>query len=144
MFVFWLHFHWSVFLRVDMINSKLVSIHLMAWHWTGAKPLSGPMMTQLTNKCITRPQLICVHSFCVHWRLNIVIFRVVSVCNQVPVHQECEDRCWLKFALMREYLLDDYYMLMRIFVNWQDTLFSSTFMMMKFCELFLHYWPLCA
>ena len=30
-------------------DNKPALVHVMAWHWTGDKPLSGPMMTQFTD-----------------------------------------------------------------------------------------------
>ena len=31
------------------IDNKATLVQVMAWRWTGAKPLSEPMMTQLTD-----------------------------------------------------------------------------------------------
>ena len=31
------------------IDNKVALVHVMAWHWTGNKPLPEPMLTQLTD-----------------------------------------------------------------------------------------------
>ena len=41
------------------INNIPPFVQIMAWHWPGDKPLSGPMMVRLlTHICITRPQWV--------------------------------------------------------------------------------------
>ena len=45
---FWLNFHWSSFLRVQ----------IKAWRWTGDKPLSEPVVVWFTDKYITQPQWV--------------------------------------------------------------------------------------
>ena len=55
MFEYWLRFHWSLFLRVQLA----IMVQIMAWRRPGDKPLSEPMMvTLLTHICLTRPQWI--------------------------------------------------------------------------------------
>ena len=44
--VFWLKFHWNMF---SGSNWQYFSIQIMAWHWTGDKPLSEPMMAEFGN-----------------------------------------------------------------------------------------------
>ena len=36
------------FVHVSRIDNKPALVQVMAWHWTGEKPLSLPMVTQLT------------------------------------------------------------------------------------------------
>ena len=48
--VFWWQFHWNLFPKVQLTIFQ---------HWTGAKPLSEPMvMISLTHICITWPQWV--------------------------------------------------------------------------------------
>ena len=58
MLEFWLNFHWSLFLGVQLtIFQQLVQI--MAWRHPGDKPLSEPgMVNLLTHICVTRPQWV--------------------------------------------------------------------------------------
>ena len=46
-FVFWVKFHWSLFL--SPVDSNLAMVLIMAWCWIGDKPLSGPMLTWFTD-----------------------------------------------------------------------------------------------
>ena len=55
-FEFWIKFHWSLFLRVQLILSL---VQIMAWRRPGDKPFYEPMMlSSLTHICITRPQWV--------------------------------------------------------------------------------------
>ena len=47
-FLFWFEFCWILF-PVDTIDNMSVLAQLMAWHWTGDKPLPKPMMTKFTD-----------------------------------------------------------------------------------------------
>ena len=47
-FEFRLKFHWSLFLKVQ-IDNKSALVQVMAWRWTGDKPLPEPMLTQFTD-----------------------------------------------------------------------------------------------
>ena len=47
-FVFWLKFHWSLFLRVQLTNNPAL-FKIMAWCRIGDKPLSEPMLAQFTD-----------------------------------------------------------------------------------------------
>ena len=60
-YAFWLKLHWSLFLRVQLtIFQQLVQV--MAWCWSGNKPLSVPMMVRLTtHKWITLSQCVKHH-----------------------------------------------------------------------------------
>ena len=74
-FVFWLKFHWSLFLRFQL-NSLLV--HIMAWHWIGNTPfitltddgldfachISGPQWVNDSNHGTT-----CISKFSIWMRL---------------------------------------------------------------------------
>ena len=41
------------------INNNPALVQIMAWHWSGDKPLSEPMMVSLlTHICVTRPQWV--------------------------------------------------------------------------------------
>ena len=42
---------WSFFVRSPVGNESAL-VYMMAWWWTGAKPLSEPMMSQLTDTCM--------------------------------------------------------------------------------------------
>ena len=44
--VFWLKFHWSLFLRVQLANNPALVL-IMAWRRIGDKPLLKPMMVRL-------------------------------------------------------------------------------------------------
>ena len=45
------------------INNSPALIQIMAWHLSGVKPLSEPMMISLlTHICVTRPQCILISS----------------------------------------------------------------------------------
>ena len=45
MFEFWLKFHWSLFLKVQLT----ILVQIMVWRRRGDKPLSEPMMTQFND-----------------------------------------------------------------------------------------------
>ena len=50
MYEFWLRFHWSLFLRVKLTNNNIPAlVQIMSWCPWGDKPLSEPMMAQLTD-----------------------------------------------------------------------------------------------
>ena len=56
--LFRLKFHWSLFLRVQLIISQHW-FRLMAWRRPGDKPLSEPLTVRLpTHICTTRPQWV--------------------------------------------------------------------------------------
>ena len=46
--VFWLKFH-RVFFPKGLIDNKPVLFQVMAWYWTGDKPLYESMLTQFTD-----------------------------------------------------------------------------------------------
>ena len=48
-FVSWLKFDLSLLMMIGPIANKSALIQVMAWHRTGDKPLSEPMMTQFTD-----------------------------------------------------------------------------------------------
>ena len=57
MYDFWLKFHWSLFIRVQLTIPALVQI--MTWRRPGDKPLCGPMMVRLPmHICVTGPQWV--------------------------------------------------------------------------------------
>ena len=59
-FVFWLRFHWSLFVK-GAINNIPALVQMMTWRRPGDKPLSDPMMVSLLlHWCITRPQWVNV------------------------------------------------------------------------------------
>ena len=39
--------------RKDPVNKKLALVQIMAWHWTGDKPLPEPMMDQTSIDLLT-------------------------------------------------------------------------------------------
>ena len=46
------------------INNNPALVHIMAWRWSGDKPLSEPIMISLmTHICITRPQWVNAKGF---------------------------------------------------------------------------------
>ena len=58
MYEFRLRFHWSLFLRFQLINIPALVL-IMAWRPLGDKPLSEPMMVSLpTHICVTRPRWV--------------------------------------------------------------------------------------
>ena len=82
-FVFWLRFHWSLFLRFQLaITQHLVQI--MAWCRPGDKTLSEP--TLVTHIYVTWPQLVNNMS-CTYMILNDftnVIDHIPQICKQLP------------------------------------------------------------
>ena len=47
------------FVRMGPINNTPSLVQIMAWHWSGDKTLSEPMMVSLlTHICVTRPQWV--------------------------------------------------------------------------------------
>ena len=53
---FWLIFHWSLFLMVQ-INNIPILVQIMAWRRPGDKPFTEPMRVRSpTHICVTRPQ----------------------------------------------------------------------------------------
>ena len=58
MLEFWLKFHWSSFLRVQLTNIPAV-VQIIAWRRSGDKPLSEPVMVSLMmHLCVTRPHWV--------------------------------------------------------------------------------------
>ena len=58
MFEFLLKFHWK-FVTKGRINNIPALVQIMAWHRSGDKPLSEPMMVSLpTHICVTQPQWV--------------------------------------------------------------------------------------
>ena len=56
------------FVRKSPINNIPALVQIMAWPWSGSKPLSEPMLvSQLTLMCVTRPQWVKVP---VHWYIS--------------------------------------------------------------------------
>ena len=59
MYIFWRKKNFAFWLKLHLNSpvDKYASIAWgMAWHWTGDKPLSEPMLTHFTEVCIIRPQ----------------------------------------------------------------------------------------
>ena len=69
-FVFWLKFHWSLFLKVQLTISQLVQI--MAWRQIGDKPLSEPMLIRPTDAYMRHKGEICfnIAYFCSGWCIH--------------------------------------------------------------------------
>ena len=36
----------------DTLDNKLVLVQLMAWYWSGDKPLSGALATRFSDTCL--------------------------------------------------------------------------------------------
>ena len=48
-----------IFVPKGAIDNRPALVQIMAWHWTGDKPLSEPRMESLlTHICVTRPQWV--------------------------------------------------------------------------------------
>ena len=61
------------------INNNPALVHIMAWRWSGDKPLSEPMMfSLLTHICVTRPQRVKTGVGGMVWRLCVC----VCVCGE--------------------------------------------------------------
>ena len=60
------------------INNNPALVQIMAWRWSGDKPISEPMMVWLpTHKCVTRPQWVKgLFWLCLQWFL--IPFMVTS------------------------------------------------------------------
>ena len=66
MLEFRLRFHWSLFL-MGPINNIPALVQIMAWHRSGDKPLSEPMMVSLLmHICVTQPQWVKGELLAVH------------------------------------------------------------------------------
>ena len=58
MYQFWLRFLWSLFPKCPTENIPAL-VQIMAWGWSGDRPLSEPMMVNLLmHICITLPQWV--------------------------------------------------------------------------------------
>ena len=58
--IYWflLRFHWSLFPKCPTENIPAL-VQIMAWHWSGDRPLSEPMMVSLLmHICVTLPQWV--------------------------------------------------------------------------------------
>ena len=54
------------------INKIPALVQIMAWHQSGDKPLSEPVMDSLlTHICVTRPQWVNPHDDLTHWGLKL-------------------------------------------------------------------------
>ena len=60
-------FHWSLF-----TCDQFALVQVIAWHWTGDKPLPEPMMTQFTDICV--PQGFSELTSHIKWRGYRMIF----------------------------------------------------------------------
>ena len=59
MLEFRLQFHWSLFTDKGPINKIPALVQIMAWRRPGDKPLSEPMLVNLSTQiCVTRPQWV--------------------------------------------------------------------------------------
>ena len=105
---FRLKFHWSLFLKVQSKICQPILIQIMAWCWSGDKPLSKLMMLRLpTRICITRTQwlkfLVCAmisgasflfHGDVAYWRkhtsMNGAVLVKVTGCRQLGVKPSTE------------------------------------------------------
>ena len=60
------------FVPMVRINNIQALVQIMAWHRSGGKPLSEPMMVSLlTHICVTRPQWVILHTTLPKLRQNI-------------------------------------------------------------------------
>ena len=66
----WISIKFSLkFVPKGPINSIPALVRIMAWHWSGNKPLSEPMMVGLlTHICVSRPQWVNdIHVLWIHY-----------------------------------------------------------------------------
>ena len=93
MYEFWLKFHWSLFLGVQLTNDIPVLVQIMAWCRPGDKSLSELMMVSLlTHTCVTRPQwikrLITSDSIMSNPHQTLFLLHERPLCN-VVMHSVC-------------------------------------------------------
>ena len=71
------------FVRKGPINNNPPLVRIMAWRWSGDKPLSEPMMVSLlTHICVTRPQWVkecCRYIVSISY-INIVFKSSLALC----------------------------------------------------------------
>ena len=80
------------FLPKGPINNVPALVQIMAWRWSGNKPLSEPMMVSfLTHICVTRPQWVkrcwgyslCTQTACLSIRIHIIIIKAAHWCQAI-------------------------------------------------------------
>ena len=89
------------------INNIPALVQIMAWSWSGDKPLSEPIMVSLlTHVCVSRPQWVNLfyNSKAYGYRSGWTLAQVMACCLMAQSHYQSQ--CWLMISEVLWYSLE--------------------------------------